>query len=218
MAPAELSLRSLAVCKVTSMLSALCKNWLLRAVCPALMAMFGLVHSAHSASGLSGMIDDLGQPADRQTLHRPLRLLIFGYTTCPDVCPLTLLAVHQALSQLGPLADDVDPMFVTVDPDRDSQEKLHQYVESFDPRIRAYRGSDHSLEHLAQPLRVRYWREVLYPGSSDYSMSHTATLFLLNRNQQLLIPIEHTDAADSLASAIVRAVRRADHHAAAPAS
>ncbi len=158
----------------------------------------------------SGFVDDLGQPVSTQSLHRRLRLVVFGYTSCPDVCPLTLLAVHQALEQLGSLAASIDPMFVTVDPDRDSEQRLHQYVSAFDARIRGYRAEDAELSQLAQSLHVRYWRESLYPDSPDYSMNHTSTVFVLGSGQRVLAKIPHADQADRLARAIVNAIRRVE--------
>ncbi len=156
----------------------------------------------------SGLVDDLGQPVSARSLHRPRRLVVFGYTSCPDVCPLTLLAVHQALDELGSLAASIDPMFVTVDPDRDSEQRLHQYVSAFDARIRGYRADDAGLSQLAQSLHVRYWRESLYPDSTEYSMNHTSTVFVLGAGQRVLARIPHVDQADRLARAIVNAIRR----------
>jgi protein SCO1/2 len=169
----------------------------------------GSAAPAPTAGLLAGFVDDLGQPVSNQPSTQPLRLVVFGYTSCPDVCPLTLLAVHQALEKLAAEAAQVEPLFVTVDPDRDSVQQLHQYVSSFDPRIRALRGTDAALRTLTRRLHVQYWRESLYPNSKDYAMSHTATLFLLGPNQQVVARIPHSDQAGMLADAIVRAVRRA---------
>jgi protein SCO1/2 len=163
---------------------------------------------AIAGSLLDGFTDDQGSELASAPISRPLTLLAFGYTSCPDVCPLTLLAVHQALVQLGRDADRVAAYFVTVDPERDSVARLHQYVGSFDERIRALRGPDASLEALTGHLKVRYWREALYPDSTDYVMSHTATLFLLDQHQHVLARIPHDDRADVLAGRIVREVKR----------
>jgi protein SCO1 len=184
-----------------------------RIMLPLLMALATSFSEAANARSdqWAGFTDDLGRPVSVQTLHQPLRLVVFGYTSCPDVCPLTLLAVHQALEQLGPLAAGVDPMFVTVDPDRDTEQRLHQYVSAFDARIRGYRAADAELSQLTRDLQVRYWRETLYPDSPDYSMNHTSTLFVLSPEQKILARIPHIDQADRLAGAIVAAIRRVQH-------
>ncbi len=187
-----------------------------RTLSAALLVLLAAAASAATVPGrFSGFSDDLGQANAAAQLKRPLRLLAFGYTSCPDVCPLTLLAMHQGLEQLGAQASEVDPMFVTVDPERDSLSKLHGYVTAFDARIRGYNGNDEALNRLTSSLKVRYWREALYPDSSDYSMSHTATLFVLSRDGRLLARIDHADQADVLASRIAAAIRRVEPHAAA---
>ena len=158
---------------------------------------------------LEGFVDDLGRPVNQRTLDRPYRLLVFGYTSCPDVCPLTLVAVHRALALLGERAAAIDPVFVTVDPDRDSVQKIHAYVTAFDPRIRGYRGDEQALDRLTQRMHVRYWREALSDDAKDYAMSHTATLFLLAHNEQVLDKIEHVANPAALTKAIVKAVQSA---------
>ena len=158
---------------------------------------------------LAGLVDDRGSIVTPATLTKPYRLVVFGYTSCPDVCPLTLMAVHLALNKLAGSAARIDPVFVTVDADRDSEEKLHQYVTSFDDRIRGYRGSDEVLDRLTNQLHVRYWRESLSAESKDYSMSHTSTLFLLSRDDRVLARIDHQADPQALSKAIVKAVRAA---------
>ncbi len=155
---------------------------------------------------LSGFVDDLGHEVDRRTLRRPLRLVFFGYTSCPDVCPLTLAAVHRALQTLGPIADRIDPVFVTVDPDRDTVTRLHSYVSAFDSRIRAYRADPRRLDTLTRALNVRYRREET-PGSRDYSVSHTATMFVIDRDGRVLAQVYHYTDPTALSDEIVTAVR-----------
>jgi protein SCO1/2 len=157
-----------------------------------------------------GFVDDRGSSLSAEAPSSSLTLLTFGYTSCPDVCPLTLQAVHQALVSLGPDADRLSVYFVTVDSERDDTARLHQYVGAFDDRIRALRGSDAALQSLTARLHVRYWRESLYPDSTDYVMSHTSTLFLLDPRHRVLARIPHEDRPDLLARAIVRAVRKVE--------
>ena len=158
---------------------------------------------------LAGFVNDLGHPVSAADRVQPYRLVIFGYTTCPDVCPLTLVAVHRALSALGQAGAEVDPVFVTVDPDRDTIEKIHQYVTAFDGRIRGYRSNDQDLDRLTKSLHVRFWREALTPDAPDYWMSHTSRLFLLGPDDRVRATIEHVDDPNRLAQAITDAVRGA---------
>lgn len=179
------------------------------AACLALLASFTSAQTnpeALAGGFLRGFVDDLGRGVNAHSLERPLRLVFFGYTSCPDVCPLTLLAVHQALQSLGPLADRVDPVFITVDPDRDTVTRLHRYVSAFDARIRAYRADSRRLDSLARELNVRYER-VAIPGSEEYSVNHTAMLFLLDRDGRVLAHIYHYTDPEALSEEIVSALR-----------
>jgi len=158
----------------------------------------------------AGFTDDLGRPVLGQTAGKKYRLIEFGYTHCPDVCPLTLVAVRTALRTLGPLADRVEPVFVTVDPERDSVEVLHRHVSAFDPRIRAYRGDQKALDRLCTRLQLRYWREPDAPGSNGYGMSHSATLVLLRNDGIVPERIHYIEDPAVLAESIVSAVHSAE--------
>ena len=95
------------------------------------------------------LVTDSGQPMRLSALRgRPL-MLFFGYTHCPDVCPLTMTDMHVALTKLGPLAKDVRILFVTVDPARDTPAVLHKYVKSFDKRAIGLTGSEQQIKALA---------------------------------------------------------------------
>ena len=157
---------------------------------------------------LEGFVDDLGHVIHPRELSRPLRLVAFGYTSCPDVCPLTLAALHQALIRLGPDAARIDPVFVSVDPDRDILSRLHSYVSAFDPRIRAYRGDESRLRALADGLQVSYWREASGTDRNSYAVDHTSTLFLLSRDGRVLARIYHYADPVVLSQAIAEAVKK----------
>jgi protein SCO1/2 len=179
-------------------------------------ALLYVILATQAASGaasgpdmLSGFVNDRGEPVGPKTLQKPYRLVIFGYTSCPDVCPLTLLAVHLALDKLKLNADKVDPIFVTVDPDRDTVEQLHRYVSAIDERIHGYRAGEVDLDRLTKSLHVRYWREALSETSKEYWMSHTATVFLLDGDERVLARIDHVDDPRKLSRDIAMAVNMA---------
>jgi len=104
-------------------------------------------------------------------------LAYFGYTLCPDVCPVGLLTMTQALEALGPLAEKVTPVFVTVDPERDRPDVLAQYLSFFHPRFVGLSPTDAQLQAMAKAWRVKYAR--VEPGEGrPYLMDHTASIFL----------------------------------------
>jgi protein SCO1/2 len=104
--------------------------------------------------GPFALVDHDGRPR-RDTDFRGRHLLVyFGYTSCPDLCPLGLDTIAQALDLLGPRADAVQPVFVTVDPARDTPEVLREYVASFDARLLGLTGSEADIRAVAKAYRV----------------------------------------------------------------
>lgn len=116
-------------------------------------------------------------------------LLYFGYTNCPDVCPLTLGNIARILDQLGPLAAQVRVLFVTVDPNRDSLELLKAYTAQFSPWIRGLRGTPDQLAALARTYRIAYSVTPASPGH-PYDVTHSAAVYAFDATgaTRLLIP------------------------------
>ena len=134
-------------------------------------------------------------------------LLTFGYTSCPDVCPTTLIAVHDALEQLGPEAQRVASVFISVDPERDTAPRLAVYTAAFDPRIVALTGSAPAIARAAEKFHIRYAKQALRPGSSDYSMAHTAVLYVVDAAHRVIAAVPESGAPREIAAAIVSAIR-----------
>ncbi len=105
--------------------------------------------------------------------------VFFGFTHCPEVCPTALYELSLVLGELGPDADRVKVLFVTVDPTRDTQEQLAAFVGAFDPRIVALRGTEEETTAVARAFKVTYRRVPQENG--DYSMDHTALVFLMDK-------------------------------------
>jgi protein SCO1/2 len=118
------------------------------------------------------------------------QLVSFGFTSCPDVCPTTLLELAQVLTALGPRARHVQPLFISVDPERDSLVVLKAYTEAFDKRILGLTGSAQLLRFAADSFKVTYTK-VQEPGAAAgaYTMDHSAGMFLLGPDGQLLAKI-----------------------------
>lgn len=107
-------------------------------------------------------------------------LLFFGFTNCPDVCPMTLSNVGQVLKRLGPAADTVRVLFVTVDPDRDTPSALAQYVASFGFPVDGLRGDANALAALARRYRVAYSTRPSVTGQ-DYEVTHSSGIYAFDR-------------------------------------
>ena len=113
-------------------------------------------------------------------------LLYFGYTFCPDVCPTDLLAIAHTLKSLGKQGDQVQPLFVTLDPARDTREVLRAYASAFHPRIIGLTGSEDEIRRVATAYKV-FFEKVTPPGSKTYFIDHATYTFLLDRNGKYIL-------------------------------
>jgi protein SCO1 len=128
------------------------------------------------------LTNDLGQPVTEASYRGKVVLLYFGYTHCPDVCPLTMVHLHTVLQKMGKQADDVRVLFVTVDPARDSASVLHQYVTAFDPHIVGLTGTQDALAELAKRYRAFYHREPSKTPTADYLVTHSSAIYIFDRH------------------------------------
>ena len=112
---------------------------------------------------------------------KPL-VVFFGFTHCPDVCPTALATLSQDLRDLGPDADRLQAVFVTLTPERDTREALVQYMQAFDPRILALTGTPEEVKAVAKAYKV--YSEKVPTAAGDYTMNHTASVFLMDREHR----------------------------------
>jgi protein SCO1/2 len=140
--------------------------------------------------------------------------MVFGYTFCPDVCPTTLQHVAQALDLLGSEADRVQPLFVTIDPERDSPEVLAAYVGAFHPRMVGLTGTRDQIERITRNYRV--YRAKAEAGDGDYLMDHSAFVYLLGSDGRLLTYLRHDASPESIAALIEPLLARKTQTASAP--
>ena len=126
-------------------------------------------------------------------------VVFFGYTQCPDVCPTTLTTLAETMKLLGPDADRVQVIFITIDPDRDTAALLAEYVPAFDKRFVGLRGDAGATERVANEFKVIYQKQ---PGATPttYTMDHSAGLFLFDPQGRLRLYARHGEGPDALAS------------------
>jgi protein SCO1/2 len=132
------------------------------------------------------LIDHNGRPLTDQDLKGRPFLVFFGFTHCPDICPSTLFEVSEVLRRLGPDGDRVRALFITVDPERDTPEKLKDYLSSFDPRLIALTGDPDAVAATAKAYRV-YWKKVPLEGG-NYTMDHTTIVYLMDKEGRFVAP------------------------------
>jgi len=142
----------------------------------------------------------------RDTSYRgKLMLVYFGFTYCPDICPAGLQVISAALDKLGARANQVAPMFITVDPERDTAAQMKSYVSSFHKNIIGLTGSAKDIAQVAKAYRV-YYRKVQDPSLSDYTMDHTSFMYLMDREGAFVTHFAHNVAPDKLAARIASEV------------
>jgi cytochrome oxidase Cu insertion factor (SCO1/SenC/PrrC family) len=127
------------------------------------------------------LIDQHGRRRTDAQFRGKLLILYFGYTYCPDVCPTDLMAISSAIDLLGSAGNNVQPIFITVDPQRDTVEHLRRYVSSFHPRLVGLTGSEHDIHTLALAYKV-YYAKIPAEHGEPYAIYHTGFIYLVDRS------------------------------------
>lgn len=141
----------------------------------------------------------------RERLHNfagKVTLLFFGYTSCPDVCPTTLATVKQAVAQLGGQRNEVQLLLITVDPARDTLDRLAEYLDYFHAGFIGLRDDRFSVAAVARQFGARFYREDGTAAQGSYSVAHTADLMLIDRQGNWVMTIPNGTTADELASTL----------------
>ncbi|MGA0532703.1 SCO family protein [Hansschlegelia sp. KR7-227] len=159
--------------------------------------------TAAQASAVGGpfeMVDQTGATVtDADVKGKPF-LVFFGFTHCPDVCPTALYEITQAFEALGPDAEKTQALFVTVDPERDTPEAMKAYLSSFSPRIRGLTGSRPQVDAMVKAYRAYAKKQPLKDG--DYTMDHTAIVYLMDRNGAFVAPLNLKRTPQEIAAEI----------------
>lgn len=158
--------------------------WGMVALAVAAFALFAMRQPEHAAQqdskivigGTFAMTSHLGQPVTEQDYLGQPMAMFFGFTNCPDICPTTLLRMTDLMKKLGPDADKLQVVLVSVDPERDTPEILKSYLEQFDPRFSAMTGTPEQLAAFAKGYRFVYKKVPMSEG--NYTIDHSAGVYL----------------------------------------
>jgi protein SCO1/2 len=169
-----------------------------------------------SSSGGSGTAALIGGPFSlvdqngaerRDTEFRGRFMLIyFGYSFCPDVCTTALNDMSQALDRLGQAADKIQPIFITIDPVRDTPEQLKSYAANFHPRLVALTGSNEAIATAARAYRIYFAKSKETAGQADYLMDHSSIIFLMDKDGRYLTHFTHATSVDAMVGGIRKQV------------
>lgn len=136
-----------------------------------------------------------------------LMLVYFGFTYCPDICPAGLQLISAALDEVGSDSRKIAPLFVTIDPERDTPEQLKTYLSSFHPSITGLTGSSQDISAAAKAYRV-YYRKVEDPALSDYTMDHTSFIYLMDAQGNFITHFTHAVTPDKLAARLKEEIEK----------
>jgi protein SCO1/2 len=145
------------------------------------------------------LTDHNGQPRTLASFKGKVVAVFFGYTHCPDVCPTTLSDFATALKQLGPLGDQVQVLFVTVDPQRDTPALLKQYVPAFDPRFLGMVTDPDNLKAVAKEYKIVY-QKTSVKGVDNYLIDHSAGSYVYDAKGRLRLLIPYGSSPDLIAN------------------
>ncbi len=175
-----------------------------------------LVRAANSPVTIGGpfvLTSPDGTTVSEQTYRGKWLLVFFGYTSCPDTCPTALLEMAAALGRLGPDADKLQPLFITVDPRRDTPAIMGNYTQSFDPRIVGLTGTSQQIAAVAQEYGVYYAPRKSGMGAEDYVMDHSTYIYLMDPEGKFVRGLDADTPGERIAEAVRGAMAKARENA-----
>lgn len=156
--------------------------------------------------GSFSLLDHTGRRVTDTDFRGRYMLVYFGFTYCPDVCPSGLQIIAGALQKIGPKADRLTPLFITVDPERDTPAQLAEYVKSFDPRLIGLTGTPAEIAAVAKAYRVYYKKVVDEKSTAGFTIDHTALMYLMDPKGSYVSHFSHTISVDALAERLSKTI------------
>lgn len=163
-----------------------------------------VAQSVAAIGGPFALVDQNGRTVTDQDLKGRPTLMFFGFTHCPDVCPTALFEISQVMERLGPGAEKVNAVFVTVDPERDTPAVLKDYLSSFHPRMIGLTGEPAAIAAMLKAYRV-YAKKVPQDGG-DYTMDHSALVYLMDKEGRFVAPFNLKRSPEDAAADLKRHV------------
>jgi len=150
------------------------------------------------------LIDQKGRVRSEKDFRHKYMLIYFGYSYCPDICPTGLQNITEALTLLGPVADKIQPIFITVDPNRDTQEQLATYMENFHPKFLALTGDTEKIDAAKKAFHVY---AATYHGKGEtetlnYLVDHSSLVYLIGPGGKYLTHFTHATSPEDMAKTI----------------
>ncbi|MCY4239310.1 MAG: SCO family protein [Rhodospirillaceae bacterium] len=144
------------------------------------------------------LVDHTGTTRTNKDLLGKFAIVSFGFTHCPDICPTTVQTVSEALEALGPAAGRIQPVFITIDPERDTVERMKEYHEGFDRRFWMLTGSVAAIAKTAKAYKVGY-RKMKATADGSYQVNHTALIYLMGPEGQYMTHFPYSITPNKMA-------------------
>lgn len=152
------------------------------------------------------LTDHTGRRVSEEDFRGRYLLIYFGFTHCPDVCPSALQVMSAALDKLGAKADRIQPIFISIDPERDTPQSLAEYVASFHPRLVGLTGTPAEIQKVAKEYRV-YFQKVQDGKSPDeYTVDHTSIIYFMSPKGEFITHFTHATPVDTMVQQIAKAL------------
>lgn len=155
--------------------------------------------------GPFSLTDHTGRRVTEKDFLGKYMLVFFGFTYCTDICPTELQVMSAALDELGTAGNNIQPVFVSIDPERDTPEVVKQYVENFHPRLVGLTGSPDDIAAIARAYRV-YYKKTAGGSETDYEMDHSTTIYLMGPDGEFRKHFGYTTDAKGLAQGLREAI------------
>jgi protein SCO1/2 len=156
--------------------------------------------------GAFTLTDNTGKRVTDQDFHGKYTLVFFGFTSCPDICPAGLQLIAGALEKLGTKAQRITPIFISVDPQRDTPEKLAAYVKNFDPRLVGLTGTPEEIAAVAKAYKVYYAKVPSTELPDDYTMDHTSIIYVMDPKGEFVTHFTPSTSVDDMAAKLDKIV------------
>ena len=146
------------------------------------------------------LTDQSGKTVTDADFRGKYLLVYFGFTNCPDVCPTGLQVIAQVLDQLGPKADRITPVFISLDPERDTPQALAEYVKAFHPKLIGVTGSLDQVADVARAYRVYFKKVKDDKSTAGYTLDHTSIIYVMDPKGEFVAHFTHATAVDAIVS------------------
>jgi protein SCO1/2 len=169
-----------------------------------------LTAGAAAIGGPFTLVSTNGENVTDQSFRGKWLVMLFGYTSCPDVCPTALSNMSAALEKLGREANEFQSIFITVDPQRDTRDVMTEYLKSFDSRIIGLTGTQAQINDVVKEYRIYVASARSETGANDYVVSHSAYIYLMDPRGQFVNVIHGSESGDEIAAWMHREMSHRD--------